>query len=553
MMPQAMTPLTLDAFVTNVAGMGQIMRWPSGITADTYIDVFGSTFCKHFFLNMYSGIYSGNEYTMGSDTKSMKNTMDILLFGGSTGDEYLEGIHKRYQTTYVPWYRKILGVLCVYTDAFSTKRNLKRSNTIVRSISTDFKTTDPLTLHRQIEDLLRISSGAWYSHVQASNVSNITSHIVTQVVKKKDSEHSEVMSDVALLLATCTDVISADVPASLRKMAIAVVDCGKAELFQSLTPEEAVDWLRSDESGRLKQDFATFIEIHGHRCVRESELSEKTWAMEPAKVVRTIQDMTKSDHQLRETKKQMTEDEALDNIKSTIGPIKKKILRFLLPYARAAVGFRENGKSLAIKSMDILRQAYLRLAQLLVNEGRLPEKELIFYLKHEEIAELIKTRSARLINKAVRLRKMMPALMAMEFQELITGYPTPIEDGDTIDVPTTGELKGMPVSHGVIRAKCRIVKSLDEANSIEQGEILIVAYTDIGWSPYFPLVSGLCTEMGGLMSHGAVIAREYGLPCIVSAKKATHIFKTGEEVILNGTLGTISKVIHITQEEEATE
>ncbi|XP_014678907.1 PREDICTED: uncharacterized protein LOC106818751 [Priapulus caudatus] len=124
---------------------------------------------------------------MGSDTKGMKNTMDILLFGSCIGDEYLEGIHKRYRTTYIPWYRKFLGVLCLYTESFSTKRNLKRSNTIVRSISTDFNTTDPLTLHRQIEDLLRISSGAWYSHIQASNASNIASHIVTQVVKKKDS------------------------------------------------------------------------------------------------------------------------------------------------------------------------------------------------------------------------------------------------------------------------------------------------------------------------------------------------------------------------------
>ncbi|XP_014679338.1 PREDICTED: uncharacterized protein LOC106819205 [Priapulus caudatus] len=144
MMPQAMTPLTLDAFVTNLAGMGQIMRWPSGISQDTYMDVFGSTFCKHVFLNMYSGMYYANEYTMGSDTKGMKNTIDILLFGGCTGDEYLEGIHKRYRTTYVPWYRKFLGVLCLYT--------------------------------------------AWYSHIQATNASNIASHIVTQVVKKKYSE-----------------------------------------------------------------------------------------------------------------------------------------------------------------------------------------------------------------------------------------------------------------------------------------------------------------------------------------------------------------------------
>ncbi|XP_014675667.1 PREDICTED: uncharacterized protein LOC106815680 [Priapulus caudatus] len=97
--------------------------------------------------------------------------------------------------------------------------------------------------------------------------------------------------------------------------------------------------------------------------------------------------------------------------------------------------------------MDFLRQGYTRLAELLVHEGRLPEEELIFFLRHNEIGKLIKTRSARLINKANRRRKLMPTLMAMQFPEIMTGYPTPIEDDENDAVPTTSELTGMPVSH----------------------------------------------------------------------------------------------------------
>ncbi|XP_014681604.1 PREDICTED: putative phosphoenolpyruvate synthase [Priapulus caudatus] len=495
MMPQAMTPLTLDALVTNLAGLGQAMRKSFiGFAQDSYGDVFVTTFCKHFFGNMYSGLYMANEYTIGIDTKSAKDEADVMLFGSPIGGEHLTAIHTRYKNSYVPWYRKIMAILQLHVNTLRTNQYLRRSNVIISSINTDFSSTDPVKIHKELAVTLLLSGEAWNCHSHATNASSITS----------------------------------------------VSDWNKA-----------VDWLRSDESDKLKQDFATFMEIHGHRCVRESELSEKPWAVEPAKVVRTIQDMTKSADQLRETKKHITEEEALDKIKSPIGLIKKKIVRFLLPLSRSAVGQRENGKRLAIKGMDILRQGYNRLAELLVHEGRLPDKELIFYFTHDEIGELIKTRSARLINKAIRRRKMMPALMAMEFPELITGYPTPVSEDDAISVPTTGELRGMPVSHGVVRARCRVVKSLEEANRIEQGEILIVPYTDIGWSPYFPLVSGLCTEMGGLLSHGAVVAREYGLPCIVSAKKATHVFRTGDDVILNGTLGTIAKVTPESPEEDA--
>lgn len=80
---------------------------------------------------------------------------------------------------------------------------------------------------------------------------------------------SEVMSDLAMLLSNCSDVFSADVPSATRHMALAVLECGKDKLFQSMSPEAAVAWLRSDDSKQLKNMFARFIELHGHRCVRE--------------------------------------------------------------------------------------------------------------------------------------------------------------------------------------------------------------------------------------------------------------------------------------------
>ena len=104
------------------------------------------------------------------------------------------------------------------------------------------------------------------------------------------------------------------------------------------------------------------------------------------------------------------------------------------------------------------------------------------------------------------------------------------------------EMTGMPVSRGVVRGRARVATTIAEASDMRKGEILIVPYTDIGWTVYFPLAAGLATELGGLLSHGAVCAREYGIPCIVNLAGATRIFQTGDEVEINGAAGTLRKL-----------
>lgn len=101
---------------------------------------------------------------------------------------------------------------------------------------------------------------------------------------------------------------------------------------------------------------------------------------------------------------------------------------------------------------------------------------------------------------------------------------------------------GTPVSRGKIEAPARVVKHLEAAGSIQPGDILVTNATDIGWTPYFPLLAGIVTEIGGLLSHGAVIAREYGLPCVVGVEGATDIFTSGETLILDATRGTVESV-----------
>ncbi|RWS27702.1 chondramide synthase cmdD-like protein, partial [Leptotrombidium deliense] len=103
-------------------------------------------------------------------------------------------------------------------------------------------------------------------------------------------------------------------------------------------------------------------------------------------------------------------------------------------------------------------------------------------------------------------------------------------------------IQGTAVTSLVIKGRAYVAPSLEDAQDIQNGDILITYTTDIGWSPYFPIVSGVVTEMGGLNSHGAVIAREFGLPCIVGTIDACLLFKTGDTVLIDGGSGTITKI-----------
>ncbi|RWS27703.1 putative phosphoenolpyruvate synthase-like protein [Leptotrombidium deliense] len=104
------------------------------------------------------------------------------------------------------------------------------------------------------------------------------------------------------------------------------------------------------------------------------------------------------------------------------------------------------------------------------------------------------------------------------------------------------KLEGTAITSLVGKGRAYVARSLEDAQDIQNGDILITYTTDIGWSPYFPLVSGVVTELGGLNSHGAVIAREFGLPCIVGVANACELFKTGDTILVDGERGLVTKL-----------
>ena len=105
-----------------------------------------------------------------------------------------------------------------------------------------------------------------------------------------------------------------------------------------------------------------------------------------------------------------------------------------------------------------------------------------------------------------------------------------------------GILHGRPASRGIVEGTVRVAHTLEEAAQLKPGEILVTPITDIGWTPYFSMIAGLVTDLGSAVSHGAVIAREYGLPCVVNSREGTRYLKTGERIRLDGDTGTVEKL-----------
>ena len=165
---------------------------------------------------------------------------------------------------------------------------------------------------------------------------------------------------------------------------------------------------------------------------------------------------------------------------------------------------------------------------------------------------MLSVHRSKLLRKAMRRKLLFPSWDKQQFPEIISGNPIQIEKklqqaaaGRTEAGSSLGSKKsvgGTPACPGRVTGPARVVTHISEADTIRPGEILVTMSTDIGWSPHFPVLAGVVTELGGLISHGAVVAREYGLPCLVGVTGATQTFSSGDIVSLDAVRGNISLV-----------
>ncbi|KAG8180291.1 hypothetical protein JTE90_013544 [Oedothorax gibbosus] len=355
---------------------------------------------------------------------------------------------------------------------------------------------------------------------------------------------TDAYSDFARLLSISSQVESESVPQAMQEVAVQIGKDIDAQQFKSMSDEEALKWLKETTSP-AGQKFHQFITRHGYRCVKEFDVRSVTWEMNPKLLVKGLQTMVGS---VKDIKHKESDDcnKIFTELNMPLGFISRLRLKFVLSMCRKAVQGREDLKPPLMKSIDHWRQGYWMLAKQMVAEGRIPEEDLLFFMLIDEIKELLETRSPTIIARALHRKKIFPTLDDYIFPEIMRGIPKPTnesaETADTYEFVADLTMKGIPVSQGVIKGYARVAISLEEASHIQKGEILITYSTDIGWSPYFSIISGLVTELGGIVSHGVVVSREYGLPCVVGLAGATKRFRTGDYVLLDGKKGILQRL-----------
>ncbi|WP_326648243.1 rifamycin-inactivating phosphotransferase [Streptomyces sp. NBC_01750] len=289
-----------------------------------------------------------------------------------------------------------------------------------------------------------------------------------------------------------------------------------------------------------------YLDRYGMRCVGEIDITRPRWRERPTTLVPVILDNVRNfepgvaerrfEHGRQKAQKK--EQDVLSRLRALPdGDRKADEAKRMIDRVRTFIGYREYPKYGIVSRYFVYKQALLEEAERLVQANVLPEKEDIFYLTFQELHDV--ARSNQVDDQLIQQRK-----DAFRSYHALTPPRVLTSDGEAVsgayrrdDVPA-GALIGLPVSAGTIEGRARVILDMADAD-LEAGDILVTTFTDPSWSPLFVGIAGLVTEVGGLMTHGAVIAREYGLPAVVGVEQATRLIRDGQRIRVHGTDGYI--------------
>lgn len=386
-------------------------------------------------------------------------------------------------------------------------------------------------LYASIDRNLALLDESLIYHYAASAYSGSATSTLYMMLDKYFPDKSEYQSFLSGLLSNIPGIESADILKRLQELAREIKSIEPQAA--SLKADELLSFIGKHPSVRAK--YQEFLKVHGHRCIKEAELRNKPWREDEIPLMNYLSSIIGSPMNLTQKEEEIDYRREFSFVKN---PLLKVASIIYAKKARQAVVDREYTKSRLIEIIDLFKTQYARLAALLVAAGLLPDADLIYFFTHDEIGQLIGG-EASLVPLAVRRRKANAIQEGLSFDDTYIGKPV----ADVFDVePGEGEISGVPVSNGRCEGIVRIVNSAEDANDLRKGEIMVARFTDIGWTPYYSIVSGLVTEIGSSLSHGAVVAREYGLPTIVNVKGATKVLKNGDHIVMDASRGLITKV-----------
>ena len=365
------------------------------------------------------------------------------------------------------------------------------------------------------------------------------------------------------LLQGLPNVLTAQSSLELWRLAErAAADQHAAALVGETAPENLLDALAADpDAAWLADELTAFLTEHGHRTTAELELATPRWVEEPATLLQTFRGYV--EHPEQSSPARLHERQVADRRAAqaearaalTANPIERLLparwllYRLVLRDAQELQPLRENPKYVLMKLTLEQRRLYLELGERWQRSGVLDAPEDIFWLSFDETIALARESAdpalrARMRSRVRRRRR--------QYEQWASHPAPPIRDraGEPVGEPPaaapaaqeSGPLRGIAASTGLAQGRARVATSPAEGRELVAGEILVARFTDPGWTPIFPLAAAVVTEIGGMLSHGAVVAREYGIPAVVNVAGATTKIQTGDLLEVDGSKGEVRRV-----------
>ncbi|TCD27455.1 phosphoenolpyruvate synthase [Pedobacter psychrodurus] len=352
------------------------------------------------------------------------------------------------------------------------------------------------------------------------------------------------------------DTLSQSAPNNITsEMGLALLDVADVirpypaliKYLQEAKEDNFLDDLIQFDGGKETRDaINTYLEKYGMRCAGEIDITNTRWSEKPSILIPLILSNIKNfEPHAGKRKFEQGQQEALNKENELLGRLallpagEQKVgeTKQMISLLRNFAGYREYPKYVIVNRFFIYKQALLQEAEQLLKAKVISAGEDIYYLTFQELREAVSTNKLdiQIVDKRKeefkQYEKLIPPRVITSDGEIMRGKY------NRENLPAEA-IVGLAVSSGVIEGRARVILNMEDAD-LEDEDILVTTFTDPSWTPLFVSIKGLITEVGGLMTHGAVIAREYGLPAVVGVENATKLIKDGQRIRLNGTDGYV--------------
>ncbi|GAB6856702.1 PEP/pyruvate-binding domain-containing protein [Microbacterium xylanilyticum] len=355
--------------------------------------------------------------------------------------------------------------------------------------------------------------------------------------------------DIQTVLRSAPDNVTTQMDLDLWDLAVrARADADSAVALETRSARDLADgFLDGELPMTLQRAMSTFLDRYGHRAVAEIDLGMPRWADDPAHLFGVLSGYLRLDADADSPAQHFADGAAaatamIETLYRRALPrrrIRARIARGCLRRARALVGMREMPKYLVILALRRARETMLGVGHELAETGSLADPQDVFFLDFEETKRVAAGEDLRAVIRE-RRAGYDAELQRRHVPRVLLSDGTEPEAVGTAAAAAEGSLRGTPASAGTVTGTARVI--LDPVGAeLQPGEILVAPSTDPGWTPLFLTAGGLVMEMGGANSHGAVVAREYGIPAVVGVARATELISTGDEVTVDGAAGVVSR------------